>query len=161
VRSIKDWLNIGTRRKRNRGTLWASVQARRVIEIKYRGSKRSIEPFALGITRYGNPANESLFCYQARNYLNPNEPAGWRRFQTSDIRDIIVSAEQFEGDRPGYDPDHIDMVKVFCCVRPERPAAEKVKKTRDPPPVSTPPPGLQSLSHNDKMRRFRDTHVPV
>lgn len=165
MRNIKDLLNISTRRERNRGTLWASVQARRILEIHYHGSHRTVEPFALGIIRWGNPDNESLICYQTGNSRDKNGPVGWRRYRTSEIKGLKVSPEQFTGDRPGYDPDNIDMVKVFCCVRPQKPAAEKAVNTRAPPGVKSPPvynmPRLSApgpLTHNELMRQFRLTH---
>jgi hypothetical protein len=168
VRSIKDLLNISTR-ERNRGTLWAAVQARRVIELYYHGGYVTVEPFALGIFMGGDGDNESLICYQTSNSRDINDQEGWRLYRTPDIKGIKVSTEQFTGDRPGYNPDDIDMVKVFCCVRPQKPAAGKVIKTRPPPEVKPPPvytaPRLSApgpLTHNELMRRFRLAHpAPV
>jgi hypothetical protein len=165
VRSIKDLLNISTQREKNRGNLWAAVQARRIIEFKYHGSDYIVEPFAIGITRYGNPDNESLICYQTGGAEGTKNSEGWRLYRTSEIKGLKVSPEQFTGERPAYDPDNIDMVKVFCCVRPQKPAKDKASKTRPPPEVKplpvcikSLPPAQTSLSHNELMRQFRLKH---
>jgi hypothetical protein len=186
VRSIRDLLNISTRREKNRGNLWAAVQARRILEFNYHGGHCIVEPFALGITRYGDPDNESLICYQTTGPPGTNVSEGWRTYRTSEIRNLKVAAAQFAGDRPGYNLNRIDMVKVFCCVRPPRPPPVKAVKTRAPPEVKPPPapdvakaistrappetrqppvvtsprpPNLGPLSHNELMRQFRLCHT--
>jgi hypothetical protein len=168
VRSIKDLLNITTRREKNRGTLWASVQDRRIIEFYYHGGYRIVEPYALGVTRHGDADNESLICYQLSGFSDLNNAVGWKLYRISEMEEIKVSRERFAGDRPGYDPEDIHMVQVFCCVRPVKPAAGELKETTSlpeakPPPVYPAPRPLspESLPHNEAMRRFRFTHSPA
>jgi len=165
-------VHISGKRERIRGTLWASIQARRIIEFCYHGGYRTVEPFALGIVRYGNADNESLLCYQIGGYSDLNETVGWKLYRTSEMEDISVSREQFSGDRPGYDPDKIDMVKIYCCITPVKKteAAVKVIPKEEPKvevaplPSYEPPqkPVIKNLTHNELMRRFRFTHpVPI
>jgi hypothetical protein len=161
-------VNISGKRDRIKGTLWASIQARRVIEFYYHGGYRTVEPFALGIVRYGNADNESLLCYQIGGYSDLNEAVGWKLYRASEMEDISVSREQFSGDRPGYDPDKIDMVKIYCCVTPVKKTVEEVKVLpKEEPKVEATPlpdyellhkPVIKSLNHNELMRRFRVTH---
>jgi hypothetical protein len=162
VRSIKELLDITSKRERNRGTLWASIQDRRIVRFYYRGGYRNVEPYALGITRHGKADNESLICYQISGFCNLGEPVGWKLYRVVEMKDIEVSHERFNGDRPGYDPDNIKMAQVFCCCQPVTPAGEREENTgatdAKPPPVYLAPRPLKSLTHNERMRRFRITH---
>jgi hypothetical protein len=165
VRSIKDLFGITTKREKTRGTLWAAIQARRVTEFYYHGGYRTVEPFALGVTMYGAAENESLICYQTEGYSDLQETVGWKLYRASEMEDLKVSREQFTGERPGYDPDNIDMVKIYDCVRPEKPAMKKVMETPGPLKVEPQPAIIaiekqapKYLTHDELMRRFRFTH---
>jgi hypothetical protein len=166
MRNIKDILNISAKREKTRGTLWAAVQARRIVEFFYHGSHHAVEPFALGITRQGKADNESIICYQLGSYSDIHDVEGWKLYRIAEIDKLKVSPEQFTGDRPGYDPDNIDMVEVYCCVQPPKTATDKTMKIRPPPEVKTPPvypaprspPPRGSMTHNELMRQFRFTH---
>lgn len=168
MRTIREMLNISRKIKRIRGTLWASIQARRIIEFYYHGGYRTVEPFALGIVMYGDADNESLLCYQMSGYSDLNEAAGWKLYRTSDMEDIEVKREQFSGDRPGYDPDKIDMVKIYYCITPVKKTENEIRVTpKEEPKVKLAPlPAyelprelvIRYLTHNELMRRFRFTH---
>ncbi len=168
MRTIREMLNISSKTDKIRGTLWASIQARRVIEFYYHGGYRTVEPFALGIVMYGDADNESLLCYQMSGYSDLNEAVGWKLYRISEMEDIEVKREQFSGDRPGYDPDKIDMVKIHCCVTPIRETgdADKVAPKEAPKVKVAPQPGyelprepvIKNLTHNELIRRFRFTH---
>jgi hypothetical protein len=162
VWSIKDLLDITSKKKRNRGTLWASIQDRRIVRFYYRGGYRTVEPYALGITRHGKADNESLICYQISGFCNLGEPVGWKLYRVVEMKDIEVSPERFTGDRPDYVPDNVKMAQVFCCCQPLTPACLREENngatdTR-PPPFYLAPRPLKSLTHNERMRRFRITH---
>jgi hypothetical protein len=165
-------VRISGKRERIRGTLWASIQARRIIEFCYHGGYRTVEPFALGIVRHGNADNESLLCYQIGGCSDLNEAVGWKLYRASEMEDVSVSDEQFSGDRPGYDPNKIDMVKIHCCITPVKKseAAVKVILKEEPKvevaplPDDEPPhkPVIKNLTHNELMKRFRFTHpIPI
>ena len=158
MRSIRDFLNITPKREKIRGTLWASIQARRIIEFYYHGGYRTVEPFALGVVRNGAADNESLICYQISGYSDLQETVGWKLYRASEMEDIKVSRQQFTGDRPGYDPDNIDMVKIYCCVRLEKPAINKAKEALRLIPTAIEKQSPKYLTHNELMRRFRFTH---
>lgn len=172
MRTIREMLNISSKREKIRGTLWASIEARRVIEFYYHGGYRTVEPFALGIVMYGDADNESLLCYQMSGYSDLNMAVGWKLYRTSEMEDIEVKREQFSGDRPGYDPDKIDMVKIYCSVTriKKDEDADKIA-LREEPKVKVAPqsayepprePVINSLTHNELMRRFRFTHpIPI
>jgi hypothetical protein len=165
-------VHISGKRERTRGTLWASIHARRIIEFCYHGGYRTVEPFALGMVRYDNPDNESLLCYQIGGCSDLNEAVGWKLYRPSEMKDISVTSEQFNGDRHGYDSDKIDMVKIYCRVTPVKKTEEAVKVIpREEPKVEvaplpdnepSPEPVVKNLTHNELMRRFRLTHpMPI
>ena len=159
MRTPGQMLNITPKRETTRGTLCAAMQSRRVIEFYYHGGYRTVEPFGLGVTLDGDADNESLLCYQTGGYSEFNSTEGWKLYRAAEIEDIKILNEQFAGDRPGYDPDNIDMVKVFGCVQPEKPKENTVKKTAASPPVPvTTHIAPVTVTHDERMRRFRFTH---
>ena len=162
--NIMRLFDITGKREKIRGTLWAAIQARRIIKFYYHGGYRTVEPFALGVVRHGAADNESLICYQTEGFSELQDVVGWKLYRASEIEELHVSQEQYTGDRPGYDPDDIKMVEVFCCVRPEKPAL-KATETPGPLKVEGQPPGIlplkpapKALTHNELMRKFRITH---
>ena len=87
------------------------------------------------------------------------EVVGWKLYRASEMEDIEVHNEQFDGNRPGYNPDNIDMAVIRCYVTP-------VKETPKVKPVPTQEereaPELIYLTHNELMRNFRFTHpLPI
>ena len=170
VQGIREFLSITPKREKIRATICAAIRARRVIEFYYHDGYRTAEPYALGVTMQGDADNESLICYQTGGHSDLNKAAGWKLYRASEMEEIIIKKEPFTGDRPGYDPDDIDMVKVFCSVRPEQPAMNK--PTEMPQPLKVEPPNIEPrpvlaavekqspiyLTHNELMRQFRLTH---
>jgi hypothetical protein len=107
------------------------------------------------------------------------EVVGWKLYRVSDMEDLEVMKEHFTGDRPGYDPEKLEMVTVICCVRPIYKAEEEVKeppepelkiesspiRPYEPPPAPEiipqpvpPTPVIRYITHNDLMERFRYAH---
>ena len=165
VQGIREFLSITPKREKTRATICAAIRARRVIEFYYHDGYRTAEPYALGVTMQGDADNESLICYQTGGHSDLNKAAGWKLYRASEMEEIIIKKEPFTGDRPGYDPDDIDMVKVFCSVRQEQPAIKKAVAAPRPLKVE-PQPALAAvekqsliyLTHNELMRQFRLTH---
>ena len=161
VPSLKELLNITTKREKTRETICSAIKSRRTIEFYYHGGYRTVEPFCLGAVMSGERDNESLLCYQVGGFSELREAVEWKLYRASEMEDITLINEQFGGDRPGYDPDDIDMVAIYCRVTPvkglpETKAAVKQKIG-----------GIQkaearALTHNELMRRFRFTHpIPI
>ncbi|MFH1646825.1 MAG: hypothetical protein ABID71_03910 [Chloroflexota bacterium] len=148
--SIRDLLHVTTRRDKNREALWAAIRSRRVIEFYYHGGYRTVEPFCLGVVMPGAD-NESLICYQTGGYSELREVVGWKLYRASEMENIEITRQEFGGDRPGYDPEGIDMAKIICRVVPVK-IAPKVAPKVETPRVDA------ALNHNELMKRFRFTH---
>ncbi len=138
-------LHMDARSEENRGNLWAAINARRVIEFDNLGNHHIVEPFALGITLLGNPDNEAVICYKIGGSEDVSL-TGWRLYRVHLIHKLKIREEQFTGQRPGYDPDKIDMQNVFVCVRLPKPE-KKPAVLQTPPrieplvlPLSSPAP---------------------
>ncbi len=158
---IKGMLNITTKREKTRETICAAIKSRRLIEFYYHGGYRTVEPFCLGVVMLGERDNESLLCYQVGGFSELREVVEWKLYRASEIEDIAILNEQFSGDRPGYDPDNIDMIVIHCCMTPVKGAPE-AKAAVKPEIGGTKKVDLRALTHNELMRRFRFTHpIPI
>jgi hypothetical protein len=168
-------LHTDARSEENRGNLWAAIHARRVIEFDNLGNHHIVEPFALGITLLGNPDNEAVICYKIGGSEDVSV-IGWRLYRVHLIHKLKIREEQFTGERPGYDPDKIEMQKIFFCVRLQKaenktPALKAPRRNEplvlplsSPPPLPSTPhrkpaaPRPATLTHNVLMHQFRMTH---
>lgn len=175
MQSITKILNITTAWEHKRMVICSAIRQLRTLEFYYHGGYRTVEPFALGIVRNGKADNESLICYQTGGFSELREVAGWKLYRVSEMEDIEGLKEKFTDDRPGYDPDHVEMAKIIYCVRPVKKAEEDVKETPEEQlkvessPATTPrapevkpKPIIRNLSHNELMERFRYAHpLPI
>ncbi len=166
MRAIRDLLNITRARDRTRAAICSVIKSRRIMEFFYHGGYRRVEPFCLGLVMSGEADNESLLCYQIGGYSELREVVGWKLYRASEMEDIEIFREQFGGDRPGYDPDSVDMVTIYCCVTPETDAEVRGRETLKVEPLSgyekSQKPVTRMLTHNELMRRFRFTHpIPI
>lgn len=131
VRTILKLINITTPHEKKRLAICAAVRSRRVIKFYYHGISLTVEPYRLGMVLSGGPKNDSLLCYQIRGFISPQETPGWRLYRLLDIKDIKILDEQFEGDRPDYDPNSVYMHIAYCSIFPmprvETEAREKLE----------------------------------
>lgn len=159
MRNLKELLNITTKKEQIRTTLCSAIKSRHVIEFYYHGGYRTVEPFCLGVVIASGEDNESLICYQTGGFSELREVVGWKLYRASEMEDIVVLHEQFSGNRPGYDPNEIDMAIIRCYVvpvkeEPKATAAPAHGKLQEAEPVDS--------THNELMRKFRFTHpVPI
>jgi len=159
VRNLRQLLNITTKLDKTRATVCAAIKSRRVIEFYYHGGYRTVEPFCLGVVLSEEADNESLLCYQTGGFSELREVVGWKLYRASEMEDIEVFKEEFSGNRPGYDPNDIDMAVIRCYVVPVK-ESPKVAAVSAHGELKTQEPGY--LTHNELMRRFRFTHpLPI
>lgn len=166
--AVRRFLNIETSREKKRELICGAVRGRRPIEFYYHGGYRTVEPFCLGIVLEGEADNESLLCFQTGGYSELREAVGWKLYRESEMEDIQLLNDQFDGDRPGYDPDQIAMAVIFCRVQPVKPAVGEADLAGASAMVrevlgaageatlaeSEPVP----LTHNELMALFRSIH---
>lgn len=90
-----------------------AIKSKTIIYFDYDGGIRVVEPYCYGATAEGQ---ELLRCYQIGGFLRPQEEKGWKLFQTLGISDMVVTAQSFLGDRPGYHQTDKAIKVVYCQV---------------------------------------------
>jgi len=143
-------------RETKRAVVCTAIKQLRTLEFFYHNGYRIVEPFALGIVLNKRDAdNESLICWQTEGFSDLRETMGWKLYRLSEMEDLEILKEKFDGDRPNYDPDDIAMDKILCCVR-LKPAPAAVGPEMKVQAV------MVYLTHNEVMARFRYAHsMPV
>jgi hypothetical protein len=92
---------------RSDATLAAKIQLaienRRLIEIRYSGAARIVEPHDYGLQH----GREHLLVFQLRGPARPRQsPIGWRMLDVTKIETLIVLDETFVGSRGQSHRDH-------------------------------------------------------
>lgn len=172
LRKALDYLDPATAQERRRSMLCDAIRRRRAVSVYYHGGRRTLEPYCIGLVRYGDRHNESLLGWQAGGYAEIGDAQGWKLYRAADMEDMEILRLEFDGRRPGFDPEDVDMARVLCYVRPasveEMTAAAPVPvaAVKTPPAVTisepSPPPAAApeavNLTHNDLMARFHSAH---
>jgi hypothetical protein len=167
LQAIREFLHITKARDRTRAAVCAAVKSRRVIEFDYHGVFRTVEPFCLGVIMPGEADNESLLCYQIGGHSEYGESVGWKLFRASEIKNLEITGEEFSADRPGYDPNNLEMTTTYCCVslgqnnesQQQESVASMPEIAKEILPYKIPQKQAASFStHNELMRRFRFAH---
>ena len=166
--NIKRIFGVGNNKTNKRETICAAVNSKRLIEFRYHGSFRAVEPFCLGVVIPSKQVNnEALLCYQVGGHDELGEPAGWKLFRLSEISDLKVIKENFAVSSRGYNPNNVTMTSVYCCVTAADEGDSKPQK--EIRLVESKETEVRShydrtihvalpLTHNERMRRFRFSH---
>lgn len=88
----------------------AAVADLRVLELKYSGYKRTVEPHAYGRDKSGD---EILRCYQTSGGSQSGERVGWKLLKVADIYAIHTLKLVFSK-RPDYKRNDKAMDNIFC-----------------------------------------------
>jgi len=173
---IKRVIKFSHAREEKQQIICSAIRQLRPIEFYYLGGYRTVEPFALGIVLTDRRDNLSLLCWQIGGSSDLLDTVGWKLYRVSDMEDIDILKEHFTGERPGYEPQNLEMARVICCVpqaskvmeevAPAPPPEIKVEAApvvpyEPPPPPPTPRTIVRVLSHNELMERFRYAHPPT
>jgi len=78
-----------------------ALSERRVVQFKYHGYSRRVEPHALGRVTGDRPA---LLGWQASGGSASEPPPGWRTFVVTDIKSLKLMSSGFKP-RPDYHPE--------------------------------------------------------
>ena len=87
-----------------------AIQENRVIEFRYDGHYRKVEPYCHGTSKRGQ---ESIRGYQVAGGSNSRSIPFWRLFTVAKIGDLDLTDETFQGNRPAYNPNDKDL-RVHC-----------------------------------------------
>ncbi|SFN69237.1 hypothetical protein SAMN05216386_1648 [Nitrosospira briensis] len=91
-------------------TLIQAITAQSVIELRYHGYSRIVEPHAYGRNNLGN---DILRCYQTAGGSKSGEGAGWRILKTREILSLHVTEGCFTI-RHDYQRNDKGMLNIFC-----------------------------------------------
>lgn len=76
-----------------------AISKRHMIELRYDGFTRLVEPHAYGIDSSGS---EKLRCWQISGGSTSGERQGWKLLNVSDMHATTLSEAKFASARAGY-----------------------------------------------------------
>jgi hypothetical protein len=93
-------------------TICKAIEEKRVLELRYHGYSRIVEPHVYGEDRHGD---EVLRCYQLAGGSESGERAGWKLLKTKEAVLIHLAETGF---LPRADYRHEDKVvtRIYCQV---------------------------------------------
>jgi len=87
-----------------------AIENLNVLEFYYEGELRIVEPHCYGMT---TARNEGLRAFQTGGFSSSGK-FGWKIYDLGKAEDIIVTDEQFDGQRPGYQTGDKGMSKIYA-----------------------------------------------
>lgn len=93
-------------------TICKAVEERRVLELRYHGFSRIVEPHVYGADKQGD---EVVRCYQLAGESASGERAGWKLLKIKDA-DVVHLTETLFVPRPEYRRNDKVVRNVFCQV---------------------------------------------
>jgi hypothetical protein len=91
-------------------TIAEAIRDRNVLELRYHGYSRIVEPHAYGRDKDGD---EILRCFQTSGGSESSEQVGWKLLKVRDVFSLHLTPETF-ATRPEYRRNDKAMVYVFC-----------------------------------------------
>ena len=95
-----------------RDLLCRAIAGRMLVQFKYDGRSRIVEPFCCGISTSGNYV---LRGFQIRG-SDKTKPLCWRLYELSEISQLNLTQHVFQGKRAEYQPNDSAMTEIFCCI---------------------------------------------
>jgi hypothetical protein len=93
-------------------TICKAIDGRRILELRYHGFSRLVEPHVYG---EDNKGDEVVRCYQLAGESESGERAGWKLLKTKEMVVIHLSETLFLP-RPEYRRNDKVVINVFCQV---------------------------------------------
>ncbi len=90
--------------------LCRAITDKHLVQFKYDGRLRVVEPFCCGISTAGNYV---LRGFQIRG-SDKTKPLCWRLYELAEISQMSVTQHGFKRKREDYNPEDSAMTKVFC-----------------------------------------------
>lgn len=96
-----------------RSCLCEAIRRQQLISLKYGQSDhdRLVEPHALGLSVGGD---ETLVAWQVAGPSSSGAQTGWKNFKTAEMRSVFNTGLSFEGPRPGYARDTVQLSFALC-----------------------------------------------
>lgn len=91
-------------------TLAEAIKHRNLLELRYRGYSRLVQPYAYGRDKGGD---EILRCYQTSGGSESGERAGWKLLKVRDVFMPVLTKETFTI-RSEYRRGDKAMIFIFC-----------------------------------------------
>jgi hypothetical protein len=93
-------------------TICKAIEERRILELRYHGFSRIVEPHVYGEDKKGN---EVVRCYQLAGESESGERAGWKLLRIKEAVVVHLSETLFIP-RPEYRRNDKVVMNVFCQV---------------------------------------------
>jgi hypothetical protein len=90
-----------------------AVGQRAVVEFRYEGSLRLVEPHCHGVSTAGN---EVLRGFQTAGFSRSGNPVAWKLFEVGKMTGLRETGDKFATNRPDYQPSDSVMRHVHCRV---------------------------------------------
>ncbi|WP_416398740.1 hypothetical protein [Allohahella sp. A8] len=89
-----------------------AIDNRHLLQLKYHGGFRLVEPQVLGVF----DGRHQLLSYQLAGFSESGDVPGWRRFDLSDASDLTVLPVTFDGPRPTRFDEPVGWDEVLAVV---------------------------------------------
>lgn len=92
-------------------TIADAIRMKLILELRYHGYSRLVEPHAYGIDKNGV---EKLRCYQTAGGSKSGDPVDWKMLTVREIFAINVTKDAFHRPRPGYRSDDPMIARIYA-----------------------------------------------
>lgn len=93
-----------------RDLLCRAIAEKYLVQFKYDGRSRIVEPFCCGIS---SADSYILRGFQIRG-TDKTKPHCWRLYELSEMSQLSITQHSFNGKRKEYNPEDPAMTKIFC-----------------------------------------------
>lgn len=93
-----------------RDLLCRAIADKYLVQFKYDGRSRIVEPFACGMS---TAENYVLRGFQIRG-SDKTKPLCWRLYELAEMSQLSITQHSFKGKREDYNPEDSAMTKIFC-----------------------------------------------
>ncbi len=90
--------------------LCRAITDKHLVQFKYGGRSRIVEPFCCGISTAGNYV---LRGFQIRG-SDKTKPLCWRLYELSEISQLSITQHGFKGKRADYNAADTEITNIFC-----------------------------------------------
>ncbi len=101
---------MNTSPDQKRDLLCRAITDKRLVQFKYDGRSRIVEPFCCGISTAGNYI---LRGFQIRG-TDKTKPLCWRLYELAEMSQLSVTQHSYKGKRADYNPEDTAITKIFC-----------------------------------------------